>query len=57
MTDPGIDTLIHYMLQFLDWGISGGIGAVLGCRIQTIGHRKSLNINLRLRNPIRVIGP
>jgi hypothetical protein len=57
MTDLEIGTLIHYMLRFSDWVISGGIRAVLGCRTQTIGRRKLLDINLSLRNPIRVVGP
>jgi hypothetical protein len=57
MTDSGIGTLIHYMLRFSDRGILGGIRAVLSCRTQTIGCRKLLDMKLRLRNPIRVVGP
>jgi hypothetical protein len=41
---------MHYRLQFLDRGISGGIRSVFGCRAQIIGRRKPLDINLRLRN-------
>jgi hypothetical protein len=43
------------MIQFLNQGILGGIRVVLGCRAQTIGCRKPLGINLRLRSKIRVI--